>query len=61
MPLNKIFPFSLRVPKLGKRNKYLYGKKGKQPNGGERMRTNVFPYWIGLWVVAIILVLAFGH
>jgi len=27
MSLNKIFPFPLFVPKLGKRNKYLYGKK----------------------------------
>lgn len=28
---------------------------------GNEMKSNVFPYWIGLWVIAIVLLLVFGH
>jgi hypothetical protein len=41
-------------------NTFMVKKENNQMEEKE-MRTNVFPYWIGLWVLAIILVLVFGH
>jgi hypothetical protein len=43
------------------RNKYLSGIKEELPNGGKEMvKQNLFPYWVGLWVLVIILLLVFG-